>query len=214
MRILLLRHGETDWNLQGRCQGVTDTDLNDTGRQRAREIAAALSTEKIHAIYSSDLKRALETAEIIGGARRLEVAVDSDFRELDHGAFEGLTFADIRTSYPDFLERWRSEPAELVVPGGERLIDVEKRTWKGIERVVRGHPADATVVVVSHNFPILTVLCRIAGTPLNGYRAFRVDPCELHRISYDFKAGWSILQRDGAGDIKPAARKKGAASLD
>ncbi|MBI2209708.1 MAG: histidine phosphatase family protein [Deltaproteobacteria bacterium] len=194
MRILLLRHGETDWNLQGRCQGVADIDLNDTGR------------------YSSDLKRAIQTAEIIGGAHRLEVAVDGDFRELDHGAFEGLTFADIRTSYPDFLERWRSEPAELVVPGGERLVDVEKRAWKGIERVVQGHPANATVVVVSHNFPILTVLCRITGTPLNGYRTFRVAPCELRSISYDSKAGWSILQMAG-GDGGSAAPNKGTVSL-
>ena len=213
MRILLLRHGETDWNLQGRCQGVADIDLNDTGRQQAREIAAALSAEKIHAIYSSDLKRAIQTAEIIGGAHRLEVAVDCDFRELDHGAFEGLTFADIRTSYPDFLERWRSAPADLVVPGGERLVDVEKRAWKGIERVVQGHPANATVVVVSHNFPILTVLCRITGTPLNDYRAFRVAPCELHSISYDSKAGWSILQLGGGDDGRPAAPNKGTVSL-
>lgn len=197
MRIFLLRHGETDWNLQGRCQGSTDIDLNERGKQQAREIAAALSAEKIHAIYSSDLKRALQTAAIIGGPHRLEVAVDGDFRELDHGAFEGLTFADIRTSYPDFLERWRSEPAELVVPGGERLVDVEKRAWKGIERVVRGHPANATVVVVSHNFPILTVLCRITGTPLDDYRSFRIEPCGLTRISHDEREGWRLVQPNG-----------------
>lgn len=210
MQIFLVRHGETDWNLQGRCQGVTDVDLNDRGRRQAEEIAGYLNSEKIHAIYSSDLKRALKTAEIIGGACNLQVTVDGDFRELDHGAFEGLTFADIRASYPDFLKKWRTEPAALLIPGGERLVDVEKRTWKAMERIPRGHSSDKTVVVVSHNFPILAVLCRISGTPLDEYRSFRVDPCGLNRIGYDSEAGWSILRANGAGDGAELARERDA----
>lgn len=197
MRIFLLRHGETDWNLQGRCQGSADIDLNERGKQQAREITAALSVEKIHAIYSSDLKRALQTAAIIGGPHRLEVAVDGDFRELDHGAFEGLTFADIRASYPDFLVQWRSEPARLVIPGGERLADVGERAWKGMERIVRLHSHDETVVVVSHNFPILAILCRITETPLNDYRSFHVEPCGLTRINHEKGKGWRIIQSNG-----------------
>ncbi|MCH8055577.1 MAG: histidine phosphatase family protein, partial [Deltaproteobacteria bacterium] len=105
MRLFLLRHGETDWNLQGRCQGVADLDLNERGKQQAVEVAEYLSREKIDAIYSSDLKRALQTAEAIRRFHDLEVTVDSDFRELDHGEFEGLTFTDIRASYPDFIKK-------------------------------------------------------------------------------------------------------------
>lgn len=200
MRILLLRHAETDWNLQGRCQGVTDIELNDTGKQQAREAATHLSAKRIHAIYSSDLKRALQTAEIVAGPHQLRVGLDRDFRELDHGVFEGLTFAEIRSNYPEFLKRWRSEPAELLLPGGERLVDVEKRAWKGMDRIVSRHSADATVVVVSHNFPILSVLCRITGTPLNDYRAFRIEPCALHWIHYDPTDGWRVSHANGAGD--------------
>jgi len=194
MRILLLRHGETDWNLQGRCQGVTDLDLNERGRQQAVEVGKYLSGEKVDAIYSSDLKRALQTAEAIRQFHDLEITVDRDFCELNHGELEGLTFTDIRSFYPDFLTRWRSEPARLIVPGGERLFDVEQRVWKGIERIVSSHSADEKVVVVSHNFPILAILCRITGTPLNDYRAFRVEPCRLNHISYDHREGWQILQ--------------------
>lgn len=209
MRVFLLRHGETDWNLQGRCQGITDVDLNERGKQQARDIAAWLSTERIAAIYSSDLKRALQTAEIIREIHELKVTADSDFRELNHGAFEGLTFTDIQASYPDFLRRWRSEPARLLIPGGERLVDVEERTWKGMERIVRYHSSDETVVVVSHNFPILAVLCRITGTPLNDYRSFRIAPCGLNHLSYDESKGWRVIQINGKGYIDLPGPKNG-----
>ena len=199
MRILLLRHGETDWNLQGRCQGVTDLDLNERGRQQARDIAAYLSTERITAIYSSDLKRALHTAEFIRRPHDLEVTVDSNFRELNHGAFEGLTFSDIRACFPDFLKKWRSEPADLIIPRGERLVDVEERAWKAMERIVRSHSSDETAVVVSHNFAILAILCRITGTPLNGYRSFHIEPCGLTHIQYDGAEGWRIVRINGTG---------------
>ncbi len=210
MRIFLLRHGETDWNLQRRCQGITDVDLNDQGRRQARQIAEDLSTEKINGIYSSALKRALQTAEILRRSHGLAVTVDSDFRELNHGAFEGLTFSDIRDSYPDFLRLWRSEPAQLMIPGGERLIDVEKRAWNGMERILKFHLPHETVVVVSHNFPILAILCRITGTPLNDYRSFRVEPCGLTHISYDDSEGWRIIQINGAGYTALAEPKGGS----
>ena len=209
MRIFLLRHGETDWNLQRRCQGITDVDLNDRGRQQARQIAEYLSTEKINGIYSSALKRALQTAEILRRSHGLAVTVDSDFRELNHGAFEGLTFSDIRDSYPDFLKRWRSEPAQLIIPGGEQLVDVEERAWKGMGRIVQFHSSDDTVVVVSHNFPILAILCRITGTPLNDYRSFRVEPCGLTQISYGDREGWRVIQINGTGYTGQTDPKKG-----
>ncbi|MEK7342002.1 MAG: histidine phosphatase family protein [Candidatus Binatota bacterium] len=208
MRIFLLRHGETDWNLQGRCQGVADLDLNERGRKQAWDVSACLSTERIDAIYSSDLKRALHTAEFIRRSRDLEVTVDGNFRELNHGAFEGLTFSDIRSCYPEFLKRWRSEPAELMIPGGERLADVEERAWKGMERIVSAHSPDETVVVVSHNFPILAILCRITGTPLNDYRSFHIEPCGLTHLNYEGGEGWRILQINGAGYNGMAPQKK------
>lgn len=199
MRLYLLRHGETEWNFEGRCQGVSDLDLNERGKRQAVEIARYLSREKIDALYASDLKRALHTAEAIGQSHDLEVRVDLDFRELDHGAFEGLTFSEIRTSYPDFLRMWRSEPAELLVPGGERLIDVERRAWRGMEKILNAHRSDETVVVVSHQFPIATILCRITGTSLNDYRSFRVDPCALNRLDYNDKDGWKLSQMNHTG---------------
>jgi broad specificity phosphatase PhoE len=204
MKICLLRHGETDWNLQGRCQGVTDLDLNETGVRQARGVGAFLSKEKIDAVYSSNLKRATQTAHAISKHHGLEVKVRSDLREMDHGIFEGLTFKEIRANYPEFIGPWREQPAHLPVPGGECIADVEKRTWKGIEEIERSHPSYASVVVVSHQFPIVTVLCRITGTPLNDYRRFHVDPSGLTHISYHPHEGWKLIQHNDLSHARAA----------
>jgi len=207
MQILLLRHAETDWNLEGRCQGATDLDLNQAGIQQAAQIAQRLNGERIDVIYSSALKRALRTAEAIGQSRNLPVTIDDDFRELHHGEFEGLTFNEIRAAYPAFIKKWRSEPAELLVPGGERLIDVEKRAWAGMNRIIRRHQPEETAVIVSHNFPILAILSRIAGAPLNQYRSFHLDPCGINRIRYSQNKVWEIVQINDQSTTRPLGAK-------
>lgn len=197
MQILLLRHGATDWNIQGRCQGATDLELNEIGVRQAEEIAARLSSESIHALYSSHLKRARQTANLIGGPRNLPITVERDLRELDHGELEGLTFTEIKQNYPDFIHRWKQEPAELQVPGGERLIDVAQRAWLGLNRIVQRHDSGETLAAVSHNFPILGILCRITGTHLNHYRAFHLDPCGITRLRHNGVDEWTITHING-----------------
>jgi broad specificity phosphatase PhoE len=195
MQIILVRHGQTDWNLQGRCQGSTDLDLNSSGFEQAEALGRRLRQEKIHAIYSSRLRRALQTADRIRQYHRIDVIADQDLRELDHGHLEGLTFVEVREKYPDFIGRWRREPASLTVPGGESLAEVDRRTWRAMQRISRGHSSE-TVVVVTHNFPILALLCRITETPLDQYRAFHVDPCGLTRIGFAEHQGWRLLSAD------------------
>ena len=192
MQIILVRHGATDWNLERRCQGATDRELNAVGVRQAEEIAASLARESIHAVYSSRLKRARQTASVISGPHKLPVLIEEDIRELDHGELEGLTFTEIKDSYPDFLQRWRTEPAEIQVPGGERLADVTERAWNGLNRIVERHSSAETIIVVSHNFPISGILCRITGTQLNNYRSFHVDPCGVTRMRYDNASIWSV----------------------
>lgn len=203
MRLLLLRHGATDWNLAGRCQGATDLELSEIGLRQAQQAAASLSGEPVDAVYSSDLKRAVQTARVISRPHGLAVTVDASLRELDHGVLEGLTFEEIRAGFPDFMRVWRSEPAEAPVPGGERLIDVGERAWEGLGRIVRRHGAEETVVIVSHNFPILTVLCRITGTPLNRYRAFQIDPCGICQVFYHPVDQWRLVGVNGKEYSKP-----------
>jgi phosphoserine phosphatase len=193
MQIILLRHGATDWNLQGRCQGATDLELNEVGIRQAESIATRLSREKIAAIYSSNLKRAQQTAEFVNRFHSLPIQIEKDVRELDHGALEGLTFNDIKENFPEFIQRWRTEPAEIQVPGGEKLVDVAQRAWNGLHRISGRHQAGEIIVVVSHNFPILAILCRIAGVHLNHYRSFHLDPCGITRLNHSGR-NWSITQ--------------------
>jgi len=197
VQILLVRHGATDWNLEHRCQGSSDRDLSETGVRQAEEIAAQLSQETIHAVYSSDLKRARRTAEVIGEHHRLPVVIEESIRELDHGHLEGLTFNEIKQNYGDFLTRWRSEPAELQVPGGERLADVAERAWLGLNKIVTRHEPAHTIVVVSHNFPIVGIVCRITGTHLNEYRNFHLDPCGMSRLQRNSDGSWQITHING-----------------
>jgi len=193
VQILLVRHGATDWNLQGRCQGSSDRHLSEVGVRQAEQLAARLSAEEIHVIYSSHLRRALQTAEYISQPHNLPVLVEEDVRELDHGYLEGLTFNQIKENYAEFLVRWRSEPAEIPVPGGERLADVVERAWHGLKKIVQRHPEAKRVLVVSHNFPILGIVCRITGTDLNQYRNFHLDPCGVTRLACD-RDRWELTE--------------------
>ena len=193
MEILLLRHGETNWNLQGRCQGASDLDLNSSGMSQAEEVGRILRQEPLTAIYSSPLKRAFQTAKIIGRHHSdLPILIDRDFRELDHGLLEGLTFDEIKSQYPAFIGRWREAAAESKVPGGESLAEVDLRSWNALQRVAEQHAA-GTALVVTHNFPILAMLCRITATPLDHYRAFRTVPCALARIRHTKEQDWQLV---------------------
>jgi broad specificity phosphatase PhoE len=197
VQIVLVRHGATDWNLEHRCQGSSDRDLSDVGLRQAEEIAARLRQETIHGIYSSDLKRARRTAEVISAHHNLPVIIEKSIRELDHGHLEGLTFNEIKQNHGEFLVRWRSEPAELQVPGGERLADVAERAWLGLHQIVTRHEPSDTIVVVSHNFPIVGIVCRITGTHLNEYRNFHLDPCGMSRINRNGDGSWQVTHING-----------------
>jgi broad specificity phosphatase PhoE len=197
MRIFLLRHGATDWNLAGKCQGTTDLELNEIGLRQAETAALGLSREKIDAIYSSNLRRALQTAGAVGRLHNLAVLVEADLHELDHGEIEGLTFAEIHAARPDFIRQWRDTPADAVIPGGEKLIEVEKRAWDALGRIAGRHRLEETLVIVSHNFPILAVLCRIIGTPLNQYRMYHLPPGGVVRLDYLSDETWRVIPENG-----------------
>lgn len=133
-RLLLVRHGETDWNADGRLQGQTDRPLSDFGRKQARRLADELAAEGFEAIYSSDLARARETAEIIGARLGLPVALDSDLREKDWGTWEGLTA----------VERDRVEFA------GESTEAHQERILRALRRISESHPDGTSILVVTH----------------------------------------------------------------
>jgi broad specificity phosphatase PhoE len=132
--LLLVRHGETDWNADGRLQGQTDRPLTDFGRRQARELADELANEELAAVYSSDLSRARETAEIVAERLGLPVVLDPDLREKDWGSWEGLTA----------VERDR---VEFV---GESTEAHQARILRALRRIAERHPGDGSVLVVTH----------------------------------------------------------------
>ena len=148
-----MRHGETDWNFVGRWQGHSDTPLNDAGREQARGLAATL--DRVDAIYSSDLARARETAEILAERLGLPVRLDERLRERGFGSWEGLTSAEIEERFPDSYRRWRAGHG----PGTEDAepFDVfADRIRSLVEEVLREHPHD-TVLIVAHGGSIRVV---------------------------------------------------------
>jgi broad specificity phosphatase PhoE len=132
--LLLVRHGETDWNADGRLQGHTDRPLSEFGRRQARQLAGELEAEELEAIYSSDLARARETAEIVGERLRLQVELDPDLREKDWGTWEGLNA--VERDRVDFV--------------GESTEAHQARTLRALQRISKRHGGDAHVLVVTH----------------------------------------------------------------
>ena len=173
MRLILVRHGETDSNKASLALGRADIELNETGRWQAQRLAEALQAEPIAAVYSSPLRRALDTARAIAERHNLAVEVDEGLIEMDIGEMEGLTFQQVWERYPQFIQAWfGSGGAYQPMPGGESLLDVQERAWRALERICESGDRE-TVVIVTHNFVLLTILCRVLGLELAEFRRLR-----------------------------------------
>jgi Fructose-2,6-bisphosphatase len=172
MKLILVRHAETEWNRLGRCQGFADLELNDNGRKQVKELAKSLREKTISVVYSSDLRRAVDTAKAIADYHGLGVKVDPDLREMNQGDLEGLTFDAIRERYAGLLNEWRENPESVRLPLGETLKEVQERALRAVERMYDKHNGE-TVVAVSHNFTIATLLCRFTGVELKDFLTFR-----------------------------------------
>jgi broad specificity phosphatase PhoE len=173
MRLILVRHGETDTNKARVALGRADVELNEHGRWQAQRVAASLKDESIGAIYSSPLKRALATAEPIAASHRLEMQIDGGLIEMDIGEMEALTFQQVSERHPRFLRAWLGGQAPYeAMPGGECLLDLQERAWEAIERI-RERDEQGTVAAVTHNFVIIAVLCRVLGLDLANFRRLR-----------------------------------------
>ncbi len=197
MRLLLVRHGETDWNRDWRSLGQTDIPLNQVGREQARRVAQALSSERLAAIYSSPLSRALETAQGIAQAHGLSVAMEQGLMEMDAGELDGLFFPEMREKpeYAELLRRWATDATEVRFPGGENLREVQERAWAVIERIVGNH-SDGSVVVVSHNFTILTILCKAIDLSLSQFRRMRSSLAGVSALDFNERGATLVLFND------------------
>ena len=181
MKLILVRHGQTESNRLGRIQGINKAPLTDVGRGQAEAAARALVADAPFALYSSPLPRALETATIIGTRTDTVPVQVGELVEMDVGEFEGLPGPQLRERFPDVMSVWDSDPASAVMPGGESLYDVRDRAWSAVKSLAERHDSEA-VVAVTHNFTIHTIVCTALDMPLNNFRKLRIDLGALTRL--------------------------------
>jgi probable phosphoglycerate mutase len=137
-------------------------------------LGLALKETKIDAIYSSPLKRALDTAQAIASHHQLAVQVESDLREMEVGELEGVSIAELGTSFSQFLLQWRQGQGLEKLPGGESVVDLADRVWVTVQFIIKKHQQE-TVVVVSHFFAVVVTICKALGWPLTSLERIRVQ---------------------------------------
>ena len=182
-RIYLVRHGETDWNSGGKFQGHSDIPLSGKGREQAIRLAKRLKDVDIHGIYSSDLCRARETAEIVAKPHQLTVQTMTDLREINFGGWEGLTYQEITEKFGESYSCWCENPLMTRIPSGESLQDVVDRCSKAMQNLILQHPGE-TLLVVAHGGVIRTIVGTSLGINMNLYWKLKVDHVSLSILEY------------------------------
>lgn len=194
-RIVLVRHGETDYNLEDRWQGSrSDVPLNDTGRRQAAAVAARLDERygsELAAIYASDLSRAWETAAILADRLDLEVFADPALRELDHGRWDGLLKSEIVERFPEEYAAYEADPLNVRRGGGDSYADLGERLWPVLERLAERHLGER-IVAVAHGGPIRLVMSRVLDRPLTERDAFGVVNASFFEVELS-SDGWTLV---------------------
>ncbi|CAG1015791.1 phosphoserine phosphatase [Anaerolineales bacterium] len=164
----LIRHGQTDWNLLGKWQGQSPDapGLNDFGITQARSVLDQLPCTKFSAIYSSDLSRAIQTAELISESLNLTVTIDPRLREINLGAWEGMLSNDIKVRYPRELWERERNPFDAHAPQGESPRDVAQRVITAVNEIAHRHPGES-VIIVSHGVALAVIICHAQGMSMD-----------------------------------------------
>lgn len=178
-RLLLVRHGETNLNTQSRMQGQSDEPLNERGRGQAEALRERLAGETVHAVYASDLRRAWETATLIGC---MPVTADPRLREMNFGEWEGLSYADIQARDKDVLARWGAEVMDFTPPGGENLRQFAKRVEPVLGELAQKHEKE-TVLIVAHGGSLQLLIALALGLSPEKYWQFYLKPGSLSELS-------------------------------
>jgi broad specificity phosphatase PhoE len=163
--LLLIRHGQTGWNLEGRYTGQADIPLNETGKEQARVTAVALQAQPPEIIYSSDLQRALMTAAIIAELCPVPIRVDARLREINQGEWEGLLFSDIKARFNAEFAQRQADPLSVAPPGGETVGQVRDRALAAVKEIVANHP-DGRVALVAHGLTLALIKAEFSNYPI------------------------------------------------
>lgn len=181
--IILVRHGETEWNVGEIFRGRIDIALNETGIKQAELLAEYLSDVKIEAIYSSPLKRALKTAEIITNYHQLKVEIAPGLIDLNYGKWQGLPHQEVKAKYEELYTEWIRKPHQVTMPEGESLNDARKRAMEVVAKVTAKHKG--TAVLVSHRVVNKVLICALLGLDNSHFWNIRQDTCGITTFTYE-----------------------------
>ncbi|MGH7764279.1 MAG: histidine phosphatase family protein [Candidatus Dormibacteraceae bacterium] len=201
-RLLLVRHGQSTWNREHRIQGHLDPPLSEEGRRQAELVGIRLAGRRPAGFYSSDLKRAYETADIVGHAIGITPEPLESLREIFLGEWEGLRAGELAERFPEAWARWTELPDWDLVPGGEGAAPFEARVSAALDEIVGRHP-DGDVLVVTHGGVIQVALHRVLGRGNRGLFPFKIQNASLSVIEYG-AARQVIAGVNDVGHLGPA----------
>lgn len=211
MEILLVRHGETDWNRARRMQGHIDIPLNTEGLRQARALGAALASEKLDAIYSSDLQRARVTAQAVADVHQMAVVIDEQLRERCYGVFEGLMYKEVAQQFPQEFTLWQARDLHARFPSGERaaetLHDFHQRSVNAVTNIVKNH-TEQRMLILTHGGVLDCLYREATGMPVDAKREFGIINAAINRLYWNGEkftllqwADAQHLERDGLDEI-------------
>jgi len=199
-QIILARHGETEWNVAEVFRGRIDIELNETGIKQAELLAEYLSHMKIDAVYSSPLKRALKTAEIIASYHKIGVEVAPGLTDFDYGEWQGLAHQEVRNKYKELYAEWINSPDQVKMPTGESLSDVRERVMGVVSDVIAKYAG--IVVLVSHRVGNKVLICALLGLDNSHFWNIKQDTCGITTF-IDEDGRFILTEHNNTSYLKP-----------
>ena len=201
--IILVRHGETEWNVQQVFRGRIDIELNETGLRQAKLLAEYLSGVNIDAVYSSPLRRALKTAEVIASPHKLEVKIAPGLIDFDFGKWQGLPHHEVKQRYRELYTEWIKNPHLIKMPDGENLNDVRERALKVVDEVVAKH--GGTIILVSHRVVNKVLICALLGLENSHFWNIRQDTGGTTTFAYE-NGRFTLTKHNDTSYLRPLAK--------
>ena len=182
MKLIFIRHGQTDWNLQGKIQGSYDSELNEIGMKQATELSEKLIklNYKFKKIYTSPQKRALKTAKILSDSSKVPYIIIENLKEINMGKWEGLSWGEVENNYPIEYKNWKENRKDVPPPNGESYEHMLYRVLGSLHKIIKENTDD--VVIVAHSAIIMCLQCYITNTPFNKMLKFKTSNAEITEI--------------------------------
>lgn len=198
MKLILIRHGQTEWNTQMRTQGRSDIPLDETGVLQGERVAQRLKSQSIQAVYASPLARAAHTAEAIARHHELKVNLTPLLIERDFGAWEGFPFSELRVLYPELMKLWQTDPMHCTPPGAEPLSSVVERCETLLQQIRLGHMQEDTIAIVAHSVPLRVLISGAIGLPYTRLHSIGLDNVSISVLKMHEKYNMLTVLNDTA----------------